>query len=416
MHPPPAAGPTDTGSTDTGSTGHDAPPAFGKDGAGPEKSGPEKSGSEHTSFESPGPAPSAADLAAAIGRLSRASVLVVGDAMLDRYIYGSVGRISPEAPVPVLSVQRELSLPGGAANVVRNLGALGVAVAFVSVVGDDQAGANLTGLIGGQPGVEPWLLVQGGRATTMKTRFVAQSRQVADHQSAHQQQGHQLLRADREDIRPIHPKLVDRMLRIAGDAMAATSVTVLSDYRKGVLGEDVPERLIAAARAAGRRVVADVHGPDHGRYAGADVVVIAARDLIDTHGLPVEGDAALTEIVSALRLRHGFGAVLAMRGEEGITLVDAAGAVHFPAEATEIFDIAGTNDTAAATLGAALATGVDLRLAARLANLAAGIVVGKIGTAVVCQDDLLATIGYPAGTALPRPDAGRPLEAEPAAD
>ena len=202
-------------------------------------------------------------------------MLVVGDAMLDRYVYGSVGRISPEAPVPVLTVHGEQSLPGGAANVVRNLAALGVGAAFVSVVGDDEAGSEITGLIGGQSGVEPWLLVQGSRITTMKTRFVAKLRQV---------QGHQLMRADREDTRPVHPKLVDRMLRIAEDAMPATSVTVLSDYRKGVLGGDVPARLIAAAHAAGRKVVADVHGPDHGRYAGADVVVIAARDLTDANG------------------------------------------------------------------------------------------------------------------------------------
>ncbi len=178
-------------------------------------------------------------LAATVRRLSRASVLVVGDAMLDRYIYGEVERVSPEAPVPVLVIQRELAMPGGAGNVVRNLGALGAAVAFVSVVGDDQAGSDLTGLIGGQPGVEPWLLVQGGRATTVKSRMVAQ--------------GQQLLRVDREETTPIHPKLGERMLRIARDAMAATSLTVLSDYRKGVMTGDVPGRLVAAVRRPWRR-------------------------------------------------------------------------------------------------------------------------------------------------------------------
>ncbi|MBU6499576.1 MAG: bifunctional heptose 7-phosphate kinase/heptose 1-phosphate adenyltransferase, partial [Rhodospirillales bacterium] len=134
------------------------------------------------------PEPTPAELAAAIQRLARASVLVIGDAMLDRYVYGAVERISPEAPVPVLAVQREIALPGGAGNVVRNLGALGAAVAFVSVVGDDQAGSDLTGLIGGQPGVEPWLLVQGSRITTTKTRFVAEGLCLP---------GHALLRADR---------------------------------------------------------------------------------------------------------------------------------------------------------------------------------------------------------------------------
>ena len=156
--------------------------------------------------------------------LKRGTVLVVGDAMLDRYVYGRVERISPEAPVPVLAVEREVALPGGAGNVVRNLTALGAAVAFVSIVGDDQAGSDLTGLIGGQPGVEPWLLVQGGRATTTKTRFIAS--------------GQQLLRADQEQVAPIHPRLADRLVRIAADAVAATTVMVLSDYRKGVLAGD----------------------------------------------------------------------------------------------------------------------------------------------------------------------------------
>src|SRR5512139_1099966 len=158
-----------------------------------------------------------ADLVAAVRALRRASVLVVGDAMLDRYVYGTVQRISPEAPVPVLTVEREVAMPGGAGNVVRNLTALGAAVAFVSVVGDDQAGSDLTGLIGGQPNVEPWLLVQGGRATTTKTRFIAA--------------GQQLMRADHEQANPINERLADRMIRIAADAVAATSVMVLSDYQ-----------------------------------------------------------------------------------------------------------------------------------------------------------------------------------------
>ncbi|ODU55799.1 MAG: hypothetical protein ABS99_06865 [Acetobacteraceae bacterium SCN 69-10] len=181
----------------------------------------------------------------AVRLLAHARVLVVGDAMLDRYVFGKVGRISPEAPVPVLMVEKELSEPGGAGNVVHNLCALGAAVAFVSVVGDDQAGAELTGLIGTQAGVEPWLLVQGGRITTTKTRFVAEgSRRGGQH----------LLRADHEDARPIHPKLAERLLRIAGDAMAATSLAVLSDYRKGALAGDMPALLIARAHAAGRRI------------------------------------------------------------------------------------------------------------------------------------------------------------------
>jgi D-beta-D-heptose 7-phosphate kinase/D-beta-D-heptose 1-phosphate adenosyltransferase len=256
------------------------------------------------------------DLAEAVRQLRRASVLVVGDAMLDRYVYGRVQRVSPEAPVPVVAVEREVAMPGGAGNVVRNLTALGAAVAFVSVVGDDQAGSDLTGLIGGQPGVEPWLLVQGGRATTTKTRFIAA--------------GQQLLRADHEQPAPIHARLAERMVRIAADAVAATTVMVLSDYQKGVLAGDTAQRLIAAARAAGRRVVVDPKGTDYARYAGADLVTPNRAELAMATGLPVENEEGVVEAARALREAHGFGAVLVTRSEDGMTLVDADSVRHFP--------------------------------------------------------------------------------------
>jgi D-beta-D-heptose 7-phosphate kinase/D-beta-D-heptose 1-phosphate adenosyltransferase len=332
-----------------------------------------------------GPAPAAlptpeipvGELADAVRQLRRASVLVVGDAMLDRYVYGKVQRVSPEAPVAVLTVERELAMPGGAGNVVRNLTALGAAVAFVSVVGDDQAGSDLTGLIGGQPNVEPWLLVQGGRATTTKTRFIAS--------------GQQLLRADHEQATPINEKLADRMIRIAADAVAATSVMVLSDYQKGVLAGPISQRLIAAARAAGRRVVVDPKGTDYARYAGADLVTPNRGELAQATGLPVDGDAAIVAAAQALRAAHGFGAVLVTRSEDGMTLVEAAGVRHFPAEAepSDVFDVSGAGDTVVSVVAAGMAAGLALPLAARLSNIAAGIVVGKIGTAVASESDLV---------------------------
>lgn len=331
-----------------------------------------------------------ADLAAAVRRLSRTSVLVVGDVMLDRFVYGAVDRVSPEAPVPILSVERDVAMPGGAGNVVRNLTALGAAVAFVSVVGDDQAGSDLTGLIGGQPNVEPWLLVQGGRTTTTKTRYVAR--------------GQQLLRADREIIAAIHPKLADRLLRITQDALTATTVTVLSDYNKGVLSGSVPSQIIAAAKAVNRRVVVDPKGGDYARYAGADVITPNRRELATVTGMPVDTDANLTAAARALLAAHEFGAVLVMRAEDGMTLVvPGAEPSHFPAEAAEVFDVSGAGDTVVAVLAAAIAAGLDLPMAARLSNIAAGIVVGKPGTAVAREADLLAAIAHP--DAPPTPDA-----------
>lgn len=316
-----------------------------------------------------------ADLIAAVRSLRRASVLVVGDAMLDRYVYGSVRRISPEAPVPVLAVEREVAMPGGAGNVVRNLTALGAAVAFVSVVGDDQAGSDLTGLIGGQVGVEPWLLVQGGRHTTTKTRFIAN--------------GQHILRADQEVVQPIHPRLADRMVKIAGDAVAATAVQVLSDYGKGVLDGATAKKLIDSAQAAGRPVIVDPKGRDYSRYAGADVVTPNRAELAEATGMPVDTEDAVLAAMRALKDAHGFGAVLVTRSEDGMTLLDGERVHHFPAEAAEVHDVSGAGDTVVSTLAAGLASGQTLPVAARLANIAAGIVVGKVGTAVAREEELL---------------------------
>ena len=326
-----------------------------------------------------------ADLADAIPKLARASVLVVGDAMLDRYVFGSVSRISPEAPVPVLSAEREVALPGGAGNVVRNLTALGAAVAFVSVVGDDQAGSDLTGLIGGQPNVEPWLLVQGGRCTTVKTRFIAR--------------GQQLLRSDQETSGPIHGKLAERMLRITGDALAATSVTVLSDYGKGVLAGDVATRIIDAARAASRPVIVSPRGMDYDRYRGADVVVPSQRDLETVTGMSVSTEERVAAAARWLRTAHGFGAVLVNRGAEGFSLIAGDTELYLPPAFSDAFDLSGAGDTAVSALAASLAAGLDLPTAARLANLATGVSAGQPGMAVAQGTDLLAML-TPQGRAL----------------
>jgi D-beta-D-heptose 7-phosphate kinase/D-beta-D-heptose 1-phosphate adenosyltransferase len=328
---------------------------------------------------------SATDWLAAVRRLSRTSVCVIGDVMLDRYVYGRVERVSPEAPIPVVAVDREVALPGGAGNVVRNLTALGTAVAFVAVVGDDQPGSDLTGLIGGQPGVEPWMLVQGGRLTTVKTRYVAG--------------GQQLLRADQEDPAPIHAKLAERMIRIARDAMAATSVTVLSDYGKGMFAGDVAPQLIAAARQMGRRVVVDPKGENYARYAGADVVTPSRRELALATGMPVGTDDQIVAAAGFLMQSHGFGAVLVTCAEDGMILVGPDGVRRFPAEAADVYDVSGAGDTVVSTLAAGLAAGLALPVAARLSNLAAGVVVGKVGTAVAREADLLAALS-PQGGAL----------------
>jgi D-beta-D-heptose 7-phosphate kinase/D-beta-D-heptose 1-phosphate adenosyltransferase len=326
----------------------------------------------------PRPTPALSDLADAVPRLARGNVTVIGDVMLDRYLYGTVRRISPEAPVPILAVERETVMPGGAGNVMRNLTALGVATAFISVVGDDPAGAEITGLIGGQRGVEPWLLVEGGRTTTLKVRYIAN--------------GQQLLRADHENTSPIGPRLAERLVRIAADAMAATSVTVLSDYAKGVIGADTAAELVRTARELRRTVIVDPKGPDYRRYAGADIITPNRRELAEATGMPVDSEPALIAAATALRTAHGFGAVLVTRAEDGMTLLDESGPQHFPAEAAEVFDVSGAGDTVVATLAAGMAAGLELPAAARLANIAAGIAVGKVGTAAARPEELLAAL------------------------
>ena len=326
----------------------------------------------------PCPDGTAPDLESAIALLTHTNVLVIGDVMLDRYVYGDMSRISVEAPVPILNIDREVVQPGGAGNVLRNLTALGAAAGFITVVGDDEAGAVLTALVGRQANVEPWLLMQSGRTTTEKSRFVAK--------------GQQTFRADREQTDPIQPRLADRLIRIAVDSMAATSVTVLSDYGKGVLAGDTPMRLVAAARSFGRPLIVDPRGADFSRYAGADIVMPNRPELAAATGMSVDTEAAIVAAGLALRAKYDFGAVVVTRGNDGMTLIDDDGVRHFPAEAADVYDTSGCGDTALATLAAGIAARLPLDVAVRLANIAAGVVVGKVGAAVAHPAELLAAV------------------------
>ena len=181
--------------------------------------------------------------------------------------------------------------------------------------------------------------------------------------------------------------------------MLATSITVLSDYNKGVLSGDIPARIIAGARAAGRRVIVDPKGTDYSRYAGADIITPNRRELALATGMPIDTVAGVIAAAQSLRAAHGFSAVLVTRAEDGMSLVTDDGIHHFPAEAAEVYDVSGAGDTVVATLAAALAAGLPLPVAARLSNVAAGIVVGKVGTAVARESDLLAALS-PQGGAL----------------
>jgi D-beta-D-heptose 7-phosphate kinase/D-beta-D-heptose 1-phosphate adenosyltransferase len=320
-----------------------------------------------------------------------ARVLCVGDVMLDHFVYGAVDRISPEAPIPVLRVERETRTLGGAGNVLRNLRALGAQAALVSVVGDDEAGRQILGRL--EEG-ESGLLVDPGRTTTLKTRYVAAQQQV--------------LRADRERAAPLAAATRAALVEAVRARLAECDVVVLSDYAKGVLADGVAAELIALARAAGRPAIVDPKGADYEAYRGAAILKPNRAELAAASRLPVGTVEEVTAAARSLAARHGLGAVLVSLSQDGMLLIEKDGATaSFAAEAREVFDVSGAGDTVVATLAAALASGAALPEAARLANVAAGIVVGKVGTAVTYVEELAAALAESHGRgeskALPLP-------------
>ncbi len=315
------------------------------------------------------------DLAALVERLKDVRLLCVGDVMLDCFVYGHVDRISPEAPIPVLRIDREAAMLGGAGNVVRNIVGLGARAEFVSVVGSDPAGRDVTALVGELAGVEPHLLVERQRQTTMKRRYVAGSQQ--------------LLRADLETVVPVSDAIADDIIRLVEAAIGDCGALVLSDYGKGVLTPRALAAMIAAARRAGKPVIVDPKGVDFARYRGASLLTPNRRELSEATQLAADGDAGVEKASRRVVESCDVGGVVCTRGAEGMSLVAATGEVHhLPAAAREVFDVSGAGDTVVATLSAGIAAGIPWADAARLANVAAGIVVGKVGTAVAYAADI----------------------------
>lgn len=317
-------------------------------------------------------------LSALLTAFAGRNVLCVGDVMVDRSVYGDVKRISPEAPVPVVRIMRESSELGGAGNVVRNLAALGARCAFVTAVGDDAAGREVGGMLSRLPSVEPYLRVSRRRETTIKSRFFSLD-------------GHHLLRADRETVAALSAQGMADLERAVIAQIAQVDAVILSDYGKGVLLGGFAQTVIAAARKANKPVVVDPKGTDYSRYAGATVITPNRSELAEATGMPVDSDAAIVAAAESLRQRIGVDAVLVTRSGEGMTLLGAE-AVHLPAETREVADVTGAGDTVVATLTLALAGGAPLAAAARLANIAAGIVVGRHGTAIASSQDIASAL------------------------
>jgi rfaE bifunctional protein kinase chain/domain len=305
--------------------------------------------------------------------LRKARVLVVGDVMLDRYWFGDVGRISPEAPVPVVKVDRVDERPGGAANVARNVAALGAQVSLLSVVGADEAATRLKGLLRRER-IHAELHRDRALRTTVKLRVIGRQQQ--------------LLRVDFETA-PGHEVLASK-LRSFARMLRRADVVILSDYGKGGLAHIA--RMIGLARRAGKPVLVDPKGVDYSRYRNATLITPNRSEFQEVAGGWVS-ESGLTRRAHALRDRLRVQALLVTRSEEGMTLYERGRRLHVPAQAREVYDVSGAGDTVIATLGVALAAGADTAAAVRLANRAAGIVVGKFGTAVVTPEELFGTDG-----------------------
>jgi D-beta-D-heptose 7-phosphate kinase/D-beta-D-heptose 1-phosphate adenosyltransferase len=315
-------------------------------------------------------------LSTLVQRLAGVRVLVAGDIMLDRFVYGEIARISPEAPVPVLRSERtELAL-GGAGNVVRNLSAVGAYSSFSGVVGEDTEGKTLRKMLAELSSAHFCLASEPRRQTTVKTRFIADRQQV--------------LRVDSESDHLLEATSIRQVSEFLRQEIAQCQAVVLSDYGKGFLCPPVIEAIVSQADRLGRPVIIDPKGTDFTRYRGATVLTPNLKELAEASRMLVDGDASVIRAARQLMSSCDLQAVVVTRGPEGMSVVKKSGeTIHLKAEALEVFDVSGAGDTVIAILAAAVGAGASLAEAAELANIAAGIVVSKVGTAVVHPRELI---------------------------
>jgi D-beta-D-heptose 7-phosphate kinase / D-beta-D-heptose 1-phosphate adenosyltransferase len=306
-----------------------------------------------------------------------ARVLVLGDVMLDRFIYGSVERISPEAPIPVVKVERFLDMPGGAANVARNIAALGARATLLGVVGDDAWAEDLRVQLASSVTIDAHLIVDSSRPTTVKTRYVAD--------------GQQVMRADRESRDPLPAHIAERLLDEYSAVLADAGAVVLSDYAKGVLSDPVIRAAIDIARRAGKIVIVDPKSKNFARYRGATVLTPNQLELQQACGQECLADEQVVNGAHRILEQGVCDAMVVTRGKDGMSIVRAGGnVVHLPTAKRQVFDVSGAGDTVVAVISLGLAVGADVENAAAVANIAAGIVVGKRGTATVTAGEMIA--------------------------
>ncbi|HEY8963622.1 MAG TPA: D-glycero-beta-D-manno-heptose-7-phosphate kinase [Alphaproteobacteria bacterium] len=311
-----------------------------------------------------------------LDRISQSRVLCVGDVMLDQFVYGDTSRISPEAPVPVLSVTKRGYTPGGVGNVAANLSAMGVRTDLISVTGDDQNASQLGNILESFEGLTAHLLRDAARPTTFKTRYIAS--------------GQHVLRVDEEKIVALSSDIEDRVLKTTQRLLADVQVLVISDYGKGCLTPRVLSGLITAANKQNVTVIVDPKGYDYTRYRGADVITPNRKELSEAAGnMATKTDADIEAAAAQIMKDTGIPAVVATRSADGVSVIcKKEQPIHLRTQAREVFDVSGAGDTFVAGLAAALAAKAEIADAAELANIAAGLAVEKVGTAIVREGDI----------------------------
>ena len=313
--------------------------------------------------------------------LAGKTIVVVGDLMIDRFVYGDVDRISPEAPIPVLRYRDDLSMLGGSGNVARNIVALNGKAVLVGAVGDDPDGEYLTRTLCADTGIDGRLIQARSWPTIVKTRFVCG--------------GHQILRVDREETQLNDDAIQQSKLAVA-DAVQGADAMVISDYAKGMLTPESVQAHISEADKVSIPVIVDPKSPDLAVYRNAYLITPNAKEAENATGFDCSTDDGASNAAEAILRQCGLKAVLVTRGAQGMTLLAPDAGVeaplHLPTKASSVYDVSGAGDTVVATLALALAAGLSISLAAQLANSAAGIVVGKLGTAAVSTEELTQSI------------------------
>ncbi len=322
-----------------------------------------------------------------LDKIMKARVLVIGDIMLDRYIFGSVSRISPEAPVPILKTEKERETLGGAANVAHNIAMLKAHCSLIGVAGDYQNKTTLSGMLN-KLKVDT-TLIDSGQHTTTKTRVIGERQQI--------------VRIDYEDILNPSPEIYQILTKSIDKKITATDAVIISDYGKGLIFKDLCRDIIEKSNKIGKITIVDPKGADWSKYSGATIITPNVKELGEASGQSLPNtDKDITDAGKKIREKYGLKYLVVTRSEKGISIIAEKLVTHLPTQAQEVYDVSGAGDTVVATLACALGSGFSIEEAVAIANTAAGVVVSKIGTVPVTYSELLrACSGNENGAAIP---------------